>query len=77
METRVLRKLINSSSRDYETVKLMRPCLLFKDKETRRWSELRISSQKDLENATTPITVSGDAPTTPIVYMCEMFARVD
>ena len=76
METRPLRKLINSSSRVYETVKLTRPCLLFKDKETRRWSELRISSQKDLENATTPITVSGDALTAPSVYMCEMFTRV-
>ena len=72
MEIRALRKLINSSSRDYETVKLMRPCLLFKDKETRRWSELRTSSQKDLKTAATPITVTGDAPMAPSVYMCEL-----
>ena len=76
MEIQALRKLINSSSRDYETVKLMRPCLLLKDKKTRRWSELKTSSWKDLGTAATPITVSGDAPTAPSVYMCEMFARV-
>ena len=31
---------------------------------------------KDLGIAATPTTVSGDAPTAPSVYMCEMFARV-
>ena len=72
METRALRKLNNSSSRVYETVKLTRPCLLFKDKETRSWSELRTSSQKDLGTAATPITISGDAPTAPSVYICEL-----
>ena len=76
METRGLRKLINSWSRVYETVKLTRPCLPFKDKETRRWSELRTSSQKDLGTAATPINVSGDAPTAPSVYMSQMVARV-
>ena len=58
------------------TVKLTRPCLLFIDKETRRWSELRTSSRKDLGTAAMPITVSGDAPMAPSVYMCEIFARV-
>ena len=73
IETRALRDLlIDSSSCVYETVKLARPCLLFKDKETRRWSELRTSSQKDLGTAATPITVSDNAPTAPSVYMCEL-----
>ena len=73
IETRALRDLlIDSSSCVYETVKLARPCLLFKDKDTRRWSKLRISSRKDLEAAATLITVSGDTPTVPSVYMCEL-----
>ena len=54
-------------SRVYETVKIARPCFLFKDKETKRWSELRTSSRKDLGTAATPITVSGDAPAAPSI----------
>ena len=42
---------------------------LFKDKETRRWSELRTSSRKDLGTAVTPTTVSGDAATVPSIYV--------
>ena len=57
--------------------KLTRPCLLFKDKETRRWLELRLSSRKDLGTAATPITASGDALTAPSVSLCAMFARVE
>ena len=48
--------------------KLTRLCLLFKDKETRRWSELGTSFQKDLRTVVTPTTISGDAPMAPSIF---------
>ena len=56
--------------------KLTRPYLLFKDKEDKKVVGAQNKLPKDLGTAAPPITVSGDAPTTPSVYMCEIFARV-
>ena len=70
MKTQALRNLLLIvRSLVYEMGKLRRPCLLFRDKETRRWSELGTSSRKDLRTVVTPTTISGDAPTTPSIYV--------
>ena len=53
----------------------MRTCLLFKDKETGRWSELGASFRKDLGTAVTSIELSGNVPMTPSMCM-KVFARV-